>query len=64
MIKKEEHYHLIKNLKIEENKNLQNILDFCEVVESEKQGVKFIKKMIVTLMEINNNEINKNVQKI
>lgn len=61
MIKKEEYYHLIKNIKIEQNKNLQNILDFCNVVEGEKQGVKFIKKMIITLMEINNNEIDKNV---
>lgn len=61
MIQNKEYYKLIKSLKIEENKNLQNILEFCEVVENEQQGVKFIKKMIKALIEINLNEINKNV---
>jgi hypothetical protein len=47
--------------KREEIKTLQNILEFCELVREEKNGLLFIEKMIKNLIIANIKEISENV---
>jgi len=47
--------------KREEIKTLQNILEFCELVREEKNGLLFIEKMINNLIIANIKEISENV---
>lgn len=34
-----------------QRKNLQNLLEFCKIVEKEEKGLLFIRKMIINLIE-------------
>ena len=41
---------LIKEFESEQNKNLINLLELCKIVEKEKNGLLFIKEMIINLI--------------
>jgi hypothetical protein len=47
--------------KREEIKTLQNLLEICELVREEKNGLLFIEKMIKNLIIANIKEISENV---
>lgn len=50
---------IISELTRDYNNNLINLLEFCKIVEKEKNGLLFIEKMIESLILENNQEISK-----